>query len=54
MESRGRWLTSLDALGRALDEYVQPGDIVLLKGSRGLELERLLPRLTDSKRGVRC
>ena len=50
------WGASVDALGQLLHSLVRPGDIVLLKGSRGLELERLLPRLAkrDSTRGGRC
>jgi len=50
------WETSLEALDQRLHSIVRPGDIVLLKGSRGLELERLLPRLTgrDPDGGDRC
>jgi UDP-N-acetylmuramoyl-tripeptide--D-alanyl-D-alanine ligase len=56
------WETNLDSLDRLLRSLVRPGDIVLLKGSRGLELERLLPGLTavtkgdirDTRRGDRC
>ncbi|MCL2805369.1 MAG: UDP-N-acetylmuramoyl-tripeptide--D-alanyl-D-alanine ligase [Treponema sp.] len=33
-------------LSSALNSYVQKGDLVLLKGSRGLALERLTPMLT--------
>ncbi len=54
VENRGRWLTSLDAMGAALADFVRPGDIVLLKGSRGLEMERFLPRLTGLNGGARC
>ena len=49
------WETSLETLDRLLRSLVRRGDIVLLKGSRGLELERLLPGLTgDSAGGDRC
>jgi UDP-N-acetylmuramoyl-tripeptide--D-alanyl-D-alanine ligase len=34
----------LGLLGARLESSVRPGDIVLLKGSRSLEMERLLPR----------
>ena len=36
----------IDKLTEALDSYVQTGDLVLLKGSRGCELERLSEMLT--------
>ncbi len=45
-EARGRWTVDLTSLDAQLSRLVAPGDLVLLKGSRGLELERLLPRLT--------
>ena len=32
-------------LSRLIEEYVQPQDTVLLKGSRSMELERLVPEL---------
>ncbi len=48
--ARSAWLTDLDALGGRLSALVRAGDVVLLKGSRGLELERLLPRLTGDAR----
>jgi len=49
------WTVDMDALGGRLQSLVRPGDIVLLKGSRGLELERLLPLLAaHSNRGDRC
>jgi UDP-N-acetylmuramoyl-tripeptide--D-alanyl-D-alanine ligase len=41
-----QWLTECDALGAALTSFVKPGDLVLLKGSRSLEMERLLPSIT--------
>ncbi len=34
-----------DRLGRLLAAAVREGDLVLVKGSRGLELERVLPSL---------
>ncbi len=40
---RTRWLAELAGLGEELAAHLGAGDIVLLKGSRGLELERLLP-----------
>jgi UDP-N-acetylmuramoyl-tripeptide--D-alanyl-D-alanine ligase len=36
----------IDKLSQALDRYVQEGDLVLLKGSRGCALERLTETLT--------
>lgn len=35
----------VDQAGEALNELLQAGDVVLLKGSRGMRLERLLPKL---------
>ncbi len=44
------WTTDFDALRKAVREFVKEGDVVLLKGSRSMELERLLPDLTDQRR----
>jgi UDP-N-acetylmuramoyl-tripeptide--D-alanyl-D-alanine ligase len=45
------WTLDMDALGVQLQSLAGPGDVVLLKGSRGLELERLLPRLASATHG---
>jgi UDP-N-acetylmuramyl pentapeptide synthase len=39
-------------LSRALDDYVRPGDLVLLKGSRGCELETLTEILVGDTHGL--
>ena len=44
-QARSRWSADADAAGGTLAGFTTAGDIVLLKGSRGLELERLLPLL---------
>jgi UDP-N-acetylmuramoyl-tripeptide--D-alanyl-D-alanine ligase len=53
-----RWLAELPALGDALSALLVPGDLVLLKGSRSLEMERLLPRIapahSSEREGSRC
>jgi UDP-N-acetylmuramoyl-tripeptide--D-alanyl-D-alanine ligase len=41
----------MDELSSALGRYVKPGDLVLVKGSRGCELERLDPVLLGTTRG---
>jgi UDP-N-acetylmuramoyl-tripeptide--D-alanyl-D-alanine ligase len=49
LEAKGRNIfhtENIDELSFALDNYVQTGDIVLLKGSRGCALERLSEMLT--------
>jgi UDP-N-acetylmuramoyl-tripeptide--D-alanyl-D-alanine ligase len=51
VRSRVMWHVDLDALGGRVQSTVREGDLVILKGSRGLELERLLPRLTAAGRG---
>ncbi|HET6449711.1 MAG TPA: cyanophycin synthetase, partial [Spirochaetia bacterium] len=42
---RALWTTSMDELSSRLRALARDGDVVLLKGSRGVELERLLPVL---------
>ncbi len=44
------WTTEFEELRRAVLDFVREGDIVLLKGSRSMALERLLPDLTDERR----
>lgn len=44
------WITDFDALRRTVVDFVRDGDFVLLKGSRSMELERLLPHLTNERR----
>ena len=44
--------SGMDELSRALDAYVQNGDMVLLKGSRGCALERLSDMLLGGKSGA--
>ena len=34
--------------GRAAQRFVQPGDLVLLKGSRGMQMEKTLECFTSS------
>jgi len=53
------WTDRLETLSAELRARVRAGDLVLLKGSRGLELERLLPVLTGGApaadgEGARC
>ena len=45
------WTDKMDELKKALTSYTKPGDLVLLKGSRGCALEQLTPLLTE---GVAC
>jgi UDP-N-acetylmuramoyl-tripeptide--D-alanyl-D-alanine ligase len=40
---------TMDILSRALEDYVRPGDMVLLKGSRACALERLSSVLLESE-----
>jgi UDP-N-acetylmuramyl pentapeptide synthase len=46
-----RWIVQPDELNAELPARVRPGDLVLLKGSRGLEMERVLPLITASRGG---
>ncbi|GHV77263.1 UDP-N-acetylmuramoyl-tripeptide--D-alanyl-D-alanine ligase [Spirochaetia bacterium] len=39
---------TMDVLARELEGYIRPGDLVLLKGSRGCALERLSSVLTEA------
>jgi UDP-N-acetylmuramoyl-tripeptide--D-alanyl-D-alanine ligase len=56
---------SMKELGRALEYYIRPGDLVLLKGSRACALEELTPLLLGNREaaepcycsageGIRC
>jgi len=41
-----QWFSQMDPLARALRTSLRSGDLVLLKGSRSLEMEQLLPSIT--------
>ena len=43
------WADNMSELKKALGSYVKNGDLVLLKGSRGCELEQLSPLLTGGR-----
>lgn len=52
---RIQWFSDAATLGDAVAAAVRPGDLVLVKGSRGVELERILPRLAaPSERKAAC
>lgn len=42
---RLQYTTDYNELARWVSDFVQPGDTVLLKGSRSMELERLVPHI---------
>ena len=48
------WFPEIAALGEHLSAFVTKGDIVLLKGSRSLEMEELLPRLEAAGGRAQC
>ena len=57
VRGRTQWHVDLDVMGTEIESSLTERDLVLLKGSRGLELERLLPRLTTrgpDQEGTRC
>ena len=41
------WMTDIDSLASSLRSYLREGDLLLLKGSRAAELERLVPELIE-------
>ncbi len=43
---RCQWFSEMDPLAHALQTSLRSGDLVLLKGSRSLEMEQLLPSIT--------
>jgi UDP-N-acetylmuramoyl-tripeptide--D-alanyl-D-alanine ligase len=47
-KNRLYWTDSFSSLAGEIKKYVQEGDLVMLKGSRGIELERLVPVLTNT------
>jgi len=53
-EEKVRRFPSAEEAGEALAELVRPGDLVLLKGSRGIGLERVLRFLEEGKEGGRA
>jgi UDP-N-acetylmuramoyl-tripeptide--D-alanyl-D-alanine ligase len=42
------FLPSAEAAGRWLRAHLQPGDVVLVKGSRGVHLERAIEALGEA------
>jgi UDP-N-acetylmuramoyl-tripeptide--D-alanyl-D-alanine ligase len=41
------WMTDIESLGSQLHSFLRQGDLLLIKGSRALELERLLPDVSE-------
>jgi UDP-N-acetylmuramoyl-tripeptide--D-alanyl-D-alanine ligase len=52
--ARCAWFPEIGALGDHLASFVREGDIVLLKGSRSLAMEGLLPRLAAAGGPAHC
>jgi UDP-N-acetylmuramoyl-tripeptide--D-alanyl-D-alanine ligase len=48
------YTSDMEELASSLRDYVEPGDLVLLKGSRGCALERLGPVLGCQTEGRAC
>lgn len=46
-DGTAEWMTDIDSLRESLHSYLREGDLLLIKGSRAVELERLLPEPTE-------
>jgi UDP-N-acetylmuramoyl-tripeptide--D-alanyl-D-alanine ligase len=46
-----RWMSDSDEAARALREWARPGDAVLVKGSRGVGMERVVRALAEEESG---
>ena len=42
LNSDAMWASDAETLGSALRGHLQPGDIILIKGSRGMRMEQIL------------
>ena len=47
--TNGRWFETIEALAAALDEFLGEGDVVLVKGSRSMGMERVVERLINGR-----
>ena len=49
LSSRSKWFANSEQAGDFLEDYIQSGDVILIKGSQGMRMEKIVVRLMKEK-----